>query len=93
MRCCCSIEADVDAANDRLAEITAEVREAVAALKDGQTSQAITRLSRLAPDPDLEREQKKETELADLLAQWQKLALPRPDFLTFAHKRRKWSAT
>lgn len=92
MACCCTIEADLFEAEDRIAQITAEVGLAIIEIKNGQTAQAIIRLNRLSPDPDVEREKKKETELADLLGQWQKLAVPRPDFLTFAHKRRKWSA-
>lgn len=42
-------------------------------------------------DDPLRCEIEKERELALLLDEWRGLPMPRPDFLTFAHSKRKWS--
>lgn len=92
-RCCCTIEADLDAAETTLSDMRQQVRDALYDLKIGDVRAATARLNRIAPDPDLEKERKAEAELNDLFGQWRSLPSPRPDFLTFAHKKRKWSAT
>ena len=72
-------------------DLQAELRRALAALRDGDTAKAETILGEACGDIVSENRRRKDAELADLMGEWIKLPQPRPEFLTFAHKRRKWS--
>jgi hypothetical protein len=53
---------------------------------------AILLLAEAIDDPVLKRERQKEAELSRLLDEWRAVDGERPDFLTFAHHRRKATA-
>lgn len=92
-RCCCEMESKIDDLESELADALAMIKQAVGFIRGGQTQDAMHRLLSVCGDEEAERVRKKEAELSDLLDDWRKQPAPRPDFLTFAHKRRKWSAT
>jgi len=87
-----ALEKERDELENELAEAERLAREAMAAIRASDTALALDILAKIAPDRVAEKERKKEEELAALFTLWKAEPAPRPDFLTFAHKRRKWSA-
>jgi hypothetical protein len=61
-------------------------------LREGDQLGAIRTLGEAVEDRTVTQEREREKELAELYRQWQALPQPRPEFLTFAHGRRKLSA-
>lgn len=62
-----------------------------AALKLNQFDMAEAAIAEALKEDPLRAEIAKEAELAALLIAWRALPIPRPDFLSFAHKRREAS--
>lgn len=78
----------------RRAEKAHEAMEiALERLREGDHIGAIRTLGSATGDHLHRREADKEKELANLYSSWLKQPIPRPEFLTFAHKNRKLSAS
>ena len=75
-----------------LDDLRGAVAEALKLARDGDVLGVVRVLSAAQPDSTAMRERDKERELAKLYEDWLLCPMPRPDFLTFAHKRRKHSA-
>ena len=75
-----------------LDDLRGAAAEALRLARDGDTLGVVRVLSAVQPDSIATRERDKERELAALYEAWRSEPAPRPDFLTFAHKRRKHSA-
>lgn len=85
-----SVECDGDCQYGEKAE-TAMV-EALEKLREGDQLGAIRILGEATDDKKVQAERQKEKELTGLYKGWLDLPMPRPDFLTFAHSRRKHTA-
>jgi len=90
--CCCDMQDDLAAAESELFQIRVDLTAVLADLRRGDINAAIRALVAIAPDKGAELEKKREEELFALFSAWREMPMPRPEFLTFAHKRRKWSA-
>ena len=60
--------------------------------KEGDMLGVIRALSVIAESEDARKERLRETEARELYKAWLKVPAPRPDFLTYAHTRRKHTA-
>lgn len=76
-------------AAERLGEVA---RAALNMLRSGDQLGAIRALGEAVGDPRAKREKACELEVARLYSEWHALPQPRPEFLTFAHSRRKFTA-
>ncbi|MFD0979277.1 hypothetical protein [Tropicimonas aquimaris] len=68
------------------------MRETIQMLRDGQVDDAIRKLELAIDDKAARREAEKENELRGLYHLWLAEPKPRPEFLSFAHSKRKASA-
>lgn len=77
---------------DRAIDLGEAAKEALAFLREGDTLNAIRTLGKATRDEASETERRKEEELRQLYQDWLEQPRPRPEFLTFAHTRRKATA-
>ena len=75
-----------------LDDLRGAAAEALRLARDGDALGVVRVLSAVQPDSIATRERDKERELAKLYDAWLLYPLPRPEFLTFAHKRRRHTA-
>lgn len=68
------------------------ILDALKAIRSANYESAIAILGEACDDPQIKAQNAKERELSDLRKAWRACENPRPDFLTFAHHRRKLSA-
>lgn len=71
------------------------MEDALEQIRSGDHLGAMLTLGKATGDTQLRREaeKEKEKELVNLYSSWLKQPIPRPEFLSFAHKHRKLSAT